>query len=30
MPWAKLNPMKLNLYTDSFQHVSQCVSKVYV
>lgn len=27
MPWAKLNPMKPNLYTDSFQHTSQLCFK---
>lgn len=27
MPWAKLNPMKPNLYADSFQHMSQLYFK---
>lgn len=27
MPWAKWNPMKPNLHTDSFQHTSQLCFK---
>lgn len=27
MPWAKLNPMKPNLYADSFQRMSQLCFK---